>query len=463
MIAAMTYLKRLVTNGENIGTTLKFSPLVASFILSHNETNIKNDNRGFLQKHLLEIQNLPEIQSLVDYMQNSDTFKKYYKKKFESGVLIEKHETGERRELSAESRRDDIMRRFIYTLFICYASLSESFPKFGERGFRYVYSRMESHLYGELEYTHFIPLHSFTMATKKMILADKVMIREIVAEEKAHLVDLGLHFSELTPLKYVAEFHGNNSQQADRTFQNLINALKLFKKGAVSYGIMSSQTDQNWCPMYTYARFLPNAKIHMLRLPFYELNEDEMRRFRKFYKMFERINEKISRLLFMQIAIKRFGSAVGEFEIEDRILDLMIALEALYSDSAGDITYRLAVRIPTLLNVNRHYAFFLSRFVKEIYGVRSSLVHGSKIERNLKTTEFSISESAEILESITRSSIRKFLNLLKDFNRKEDIIALLDKAVITRSDYHRLTKETNTMTAAPNDLVQILETLDLDD
>ena len=85
-----------MTKGENIGTTLKFSPLIADFILSHNESNIKNDNLGFLRKHLLEIQNLPEIQSLVDYMQHSDTFKKYYKKKFESGVLSETHETGER-------------------------------------------------------------------------------------------------------------------------------------------------------------------------------------------------------------------------------------------------------------------------------------------------------------------------------------------------------------------------------
>ncbi|MFY9799103.1 MAG: hypothetical protein WAJ93_25735 [Candidatus Nitrosopolaris sp.] len=256
-----------MTKGENIGTTPKFSPLIANFILSHNESNIKNDNLGFLRKYLLEIENLPEVQSLVDYMQNSDTFKKYYKKKFETGVLIEKHETGERRELSGESLRPDIMRRFIYTLFMCYASLPKSFPKFSEREFRCVYSRMESHLYGELEYRHFIPLHSFTMANKKMKLADKLMIREILAEEKAHLVDLGLHFTELTPLKYVAEFHGNDPEQARRTFENLINALKLFKKGAVSYGIVSSQTDNNWNPTYSSASFLPNARIHMFSVP----------------------------------------------------------------------------------------------------------------------------------------------------------------------------------------------------
>ena len=192
------------------------------------------------------------------------------------------------------------MRRFIYTLFMCYASLSMSFPKFSEREFRRVYSRMESHLYGELEYT--------TMANKKMKLADKVMIREIFAEEKTHLADLGLHFTELTPLKYAAEFHGNNPQQADRTFENLINALKLFKKGAVSYGIMSSQTEYIWSPMYSSARFLPNARIQMMSLPFYELNEDEIRLFKKFYKMFDRMIEKISNQMFMQIAIKRFAA-----------------------------------------------------------------------------------------------------------------------------------------------------------
>jgi hypothetical protein len=145
MVAAMAYLKKLVTNGENIGTTLKFSPLVASMILSPSETNTKNDNLGFLKKHLQEIENLREVQSLADYMQNSEMFKKYYKKKFDSGVLTE-----EGRELSAESRRLDIMRRFISILFISYASRSKVFPKFSKREFYYVYSRMEMHLYGDM-------------------------------------------------------------------------------------------------------------------------------------------------------------------------------------------------------------------------------------------------------------------------------------------------------------------------
>jgi hypothetical protein len=428
-------------------------------ILSPSETNTKNDNLGFLKKHLQEIENLREVQSLADYMQNSEMFKKYYKKKFDSGVLTE-----EGRELSAESRRLDIMRRFISILFISYASRSKVFPKFSKREFYYVYSRMEMHVYGELEYNHFIPLHSFTMASKKLKLSDKLMIREILAEEKSHLVDLGLHFTELTPLKYAAEFHGSNAEQAGKSFENLINALKLFKKGAVSYGIMSSQTEHNWSPTYSSARFLPNARIHMMGLPFYELNEDEMRLFKKFYKMFDKMYGEIFKQTFMQIAIKRFGSAVGEPEIEDRILDFVIALEALYSDSNGDITYKLAVRVPALLSINRHYTFLLSKFVKKIYGVRSGLVHGSKKElQELKINglDFTSSEAAEILESIIRSSIKKFLYLLKDFNNREDIIALLDKGVVTSSDLSKLMKET-TMTNTPDDFVQILETLNRD-
>jgi hypothetical protein len=139
--------------------------------------------------------------------------------------------------------------------------------------------------------------------------------------------------------------------------------------------------------------------------------------------MFDRMNEKISKQMFMQIAIKRFASAVGELEIADRILDVMIALEALYSDSSGDITYKLAIRIPAFLSINRHYTFFLSKFVKEIYKVRSGLVHGSLDEKefklNINGVDFT-SQSAEILESITRSSIKRFLNLLKDSPKRKD-------------------------------------------
>ena len=108
----------------------------------------------------------------------------------------------------------------------------------------------------------------------------------------------------------------------------------------------------------------------------------------------------------------------------------MIALEALYSDSTGDITYKLATRIPTLLNINRHYSFFLSKFVKKIYEVRSGIVHGSLDEKKIISLKinglgFTSESAAEILESITRLSIKRFLNLLKDSPKKKDIIALL--------------------------------------
>jgi hypothetical protein len=50
-------------------------------------------------------------------------------------------------------------------------------------------------------------------------------------------------------------------------------------------------------------------------------------------------------------------------------------------------------------------------------------VHGSLDEECFKLKINGVdltNKSAEILESITRSSIKRFLNLLKDFNKRKD-------------------------------------------
>ena len=91
-------------------------------------------------------------------------------------------------------------------------------------------------------------------------------------------------------------------------------------------------------------------------------------------------------------------------------------------------------------------------------------MHGSldqkEFKLNINGVDFT-SQSAEILESITRSSIKRFLNLLKDSPKRKNKI-LSDKGVVTRTDYHKLMNENTTVITAAKDLAQMLETLDGD-
>ncbi len=84
------------------------------------------------------------------------------------------------------------------------------------------------------------------------------------------------------------------------------------------------------------------------------------------------------------LAIRRLGglpSRVGRFGTEDRILDTAIALETMYSLDAPEITYKLETRAGYLLGTNGEERIGIFRKVKDFYGARSALVHGSRARR----------------------------------------------------------------------------------
>ena len=69
----------------------------------------------------------------------------------------------------------------------------------------------------------------------------------------------------------------------------------------------------------------------------------------------------------------------GGFLLEDRILDVAVALEVLYGLGGGELTHKLSIRAANFLGVGateRRLDIFAA--VKELYRNRSGIVHGSK-------------------------------------------------------------------------------------
>ena len=94
----------------------------------------------------------------------------------------------------------------------------------------------------------------------------------------------------------------------------------------------------------------------------------------------------------VEIACSRYGSAVVRRAASDRILDLMIGLEAILLAGAGsakdrgELRYRLAVRYATLFDraSDRKHDF---RIVKDLYNARSEIVHGGGTDRLYKIAD----------------------------------------------------------------------------
>jgi hypothetical protein len=109
----------------------------------------------------------------------------------------------------------------------------------------------------------------------------------------------------------------------------------------------------------------------------------------------------------LNIALRRFTDGYERIKLEDRIIDYMIGLEALYlqGESPSEISYKLAHRISVLLADNKEQRQKLFLKMKDSYKLRSHIVHGLKYELNQEETWF--------VEDQLRLSIKKFLKTPK--------------------------------------------------
>ena len=98
----------------------------------------------------------------------------------------------------------------------------------------------------------------------------------------------------------------------------------------------------------------------------------------------------------------------------DKIIDLGIALEALYvpDGGSGEIRFKLAVHAAWHLGKNKEDRRKLMKEFKEIYDWRSKVVHTGKLPNKTKKTPFTYEEVQQFIEraqDLCRESILKIM------------------------------------------------------
>ena len=102
------------------------------------------------------------------------------------------------------------------------------------------------------------------------------------------------------------------------------------------------------------------------------------------------------------VAQRRLRLGNERSRLEDRLIDYMIGLEALYlPDGNQELTFRLSLRTAFLLCTDPNERKEAYNFVKEMYDTRSKIVHGKKY--NLTKDE------GEKLEELLRKSLKLWL------------------------------------------------------
>jgi hypothetical protein len=140
------------------------------------------------------------------------------------------------------------------------------------------------------------------------------------------------------------------------------------------------------------------------------------------------------------VALRRFNSANERLKDEDRLLDLIIAMEALLlrGDEQNELGFRFALRGTALISDKKIRKEIFSN-LKSAYDLRSRIVHGERehsINKLLKRLreknglDMSLSTFTQSIENIARRLIVDYARLRRTVDFDEGVIAELDDRVL---------------------------------
>lgn len=133
----------------------------------------------------------------------------------------------------------------------------------------------------------------------------------------------------------------------------------------------------------------------------YDLSDDKLNSFVKFFDLYWDVLQ--DKPMPIQLALSRFSSSYEKRTLGDRLLELMIAMEALFA-VRGDNSYQIPLRCANLLfpqGEAREKAF---KTLRGVYNDRSRIVHGDQL-----TTKYT-ERDVNVFEDYVRKSLIRFLD-----------------------------------------------------
>jgi len=167
----------------------------------------------------------------------------------------------------------------------------------------------------------------------------------------------------------------------------------------------------------------------------YIIQGDEIEQFTDLWKFYREID--FSKDKALNIAIKRFNDSFTRREVEDRIIDLMIAFEAMFLKETEkmELTFKLSLRTAIFLEDVGAERENLFEFMKKAYDTRSDVVHGVKTKDKIKVNrsinaeekdEYTLNEFVNKLEDIFRECLLKYIQKYRGYQINK-LIDLMDK------------------------------------
>jgi len=377
---------------------------------------------AFVDRHRKEIESLPECAACVDVMH--------------SDITISKHLDC----LVGTKSRCSPRTAWEYLRYFLTKQLPE---RFDAKTFDRMYYDLEKFFYNDsVKLQVFSPIYNFSGDFDEIDFGDGLRIRRITTSELEQLSDevrltSQVPSTDIPSLKYVIELRCKTRKligetpavkvpspnvQARETFSKVITALRLFKQGTVGFNVIKAISMID-VPNLVGVPFTDCVYKRFRGLP-YTLTEAEPVEFRSFWDTFGKIY--LRKPTPLSVAIRRFNYAYERDEIEDKLVDYMIAFEAMLTNRKEKSKGRLiARRVGKLIETD---ASILKKIRSELwtaYQLRNDIVHeGAPNFARLKGRSFE--RFVEIVEEYLRRTLKEFLVKSISGVDKRAIVASLD-------------------------------------
>jgi hypothetical protein len=326
--------------------------------------------------------------------------------------------------------------------------------KFNEEYFEREYNAFESNLYDEnFSYEVIVPL-SGPVFKAPIKLSDKLEIcqvnkndltiplkNDMVSNDRPYFDQLLWAIrTQYTLPKIIGDEVKPNLEESDKnevcrnkangTIEQVLTCLRLLGASNV-YPYQITHRTKPWIfhDIRQYSiKYFPATQFSL------ELEEDFHKVFIKFWETFQKYG--VNKHTFIAVATKRYSYAHERYDREDRIIDLLIAAEALFlpkSGGQGELKYRLKLHAAMFLGNDSHTKKQIFDDMSFAYDLRSKIVHGSsdldkfikKIENRENIgfgEEYRFDQFIYRIQEYIRVAICKMINIASLHSNQKEII-----------------------------------------
>lgn len=388
----------------------------------------------FIERHQTEVTHQNQFRECIRQFEDSSIFQRHA------------HSSTGLTDLPKDEIEQHLKRNFLLLLLGKLLHSTGGF-KFNGKDFDKLYDQMESYLLSDsVHFFSLAPINGFRYKEKGMTFEEDLKVSPIDSHRLTRLINSGLLDINMVGTPFpshslevsfaVEKGTSINSQVPIPKFQEVLRAMRVFKRGVLGYDRVYC-FPLSWEPTKAFSIFLSQP---VSTGPEYILEQGEEDKLMRMYWQIKNLDRKKDR--FLEIAIERFNYATQRWRIEDRLTDYVTVLEALFlgSEETAELGYRLSLRLATLLGESGDQRIEIRQVFSKAYAQRSKIVHGKKLKPiRIHGKKFPMEDLAFYLENHARNSLRIFLSLTTKEIAHKEFLDMLDDAIVDPEAKKQLT------------------------